>query len=334
MGELLSRTSIRDAPADLLTIIVVTFLLNVAVFAPLVRDTPVRIPIGLFFLLFVPGYALVAALFPEAEPSTTSVGGMPTLSIDRFDRAGLSLGLSIAVVPILGLVLTLTPWGLTAVSFTVLLSACTVALAGVAAYRRLRLPETERFRVPYREWVATARGGIVESDSKVDVALIVLLVVSIVLAFGSVAYAVGTTSHGETYSELYILMEDDDGELVSDGYPTEFESGDSEEVVLGVANHERQAVNYTIVLVEQDVETTNNETIVHSQEELDWVSTQLSHNETWLHEHEIAPTMTGDEIRIAWLLYLGDDVPEDLSTDTADHFVHFWIDVEETEDEE
>src|SRR6266705_710857 len=55
---------------------------------------------AILLILFVPGYVLVAALFPNAK------------EIDWIERVALSLGLSIAVVPLLALLLNFTPWGI------------------------------------------------------------------------------------------------------------------------------------------------------------------------------------------------------------------------------
>jgi uncharacterized membrane protein len=65
---------------------------------PQLASLPVRIPLGLAMVLFLPGYTLIAALFPEKE------------DLDGIERVALSFGLSIAVVPLMGLGLT-TPLG-------------------------------------------------------------------------------------------------------------------------------------------------------------------------------------------------------------------------------
>ena len=59
-----------------------------------------RIILGIPFLLLFPGYALAAAL-------STKGRGM-----DAVERVALSFGLSIAVVPLIGLILKYTPWGI------------------------------------------------------------------------------------------------------------------------------------------------------------------------------------------------------------------------------
>ena len=59
-----------------------------------------RIILGIPFLLFFPGYALAAALFTKGR------------GMDAVERVALSFGLSIAVVPLIGLILKYTPWGI------------------------------------------------------------------------------------------------------------------------------------------------------------------------------------------------------------------------------
>ncbi len=59
----------------------------------------VRIFLGLLFVLFLPGYIFVAALFPKKA------------DVDSIERVALSFGLSIAIVPLIGLILNYTPLG-------------------------------------------------------------------------------------------------------------------------------------------------------------------------------------------------------------------------------
>ncbi|QFU82268.1 DUF1616 domain-containing protein [Natronorubrum aibiense] len=350
---------VRTLPADLAAVLVVLILTNVAVLAPVIRETPLRVPLGLAFVLFVPGYAFIAALFPEAGVSPTAEedlessgdddsGGLiqsrvldrDRSGIDGIERVALSFGLSIAITPLLGLVLNFTPWGIRLVPIMVTVSAFTAVATAVAAVRRWELPEDERFHVPYREWYAAGRSELLEPDTRGDAVLNVILVLSVMLAIGTVSYAVVVPPEGEQFSAVYVLGEDDDGELVADNYPTNFTQGESQEIVLGVDNHEHRTVDYTVVLVEQRVstetnETVNddgetvveNETVVEEQRELDRFETQLAHNESWHHPHDIEPTMTGEDIRLVWLLYPDGEVPEEPSMESTEYSVHLWVDV-------
>ena len=80
-------------PLNLLVIALVAIII-------LFPSNILRIILGLPFLLFFPGYTLVAALFTKKE-------GMGSI-----ERVALSFGLSIAVVPLIGLILNYTPWGI------------------------------------------------------------------------------------------------------------------------------------------------------------------------------------------------------------------------------
>ncbi len=61
--------------------------------------------LAILLVLFMPGYVLVAALFPG--------GILPEKpEIDWIERIALSFGLSIAVIPLLGLLVNFTPWGM------------------------------------------------------------------------------------------------------------------------------------------------------------------------------------------------------------------------------
>lgn len=363
--RLLLPRPVRGLPADLGAMIVVTILVNVVVFAPVIRDTPLRVPLGLLFVLFVPGYVFVAVLFPEEGASPPVGDGRSTESdppaeqsdppaeretdpsaeqgdprfwetpfragIDGIERLALSVGLSVVLVPLIGLALNFTPWGVQLGPMMIALTTFTLVATAVAAVRRWNLPEDERFRVPYRAWIATGRSKILEPETRADGAVNALLALSILLAVGSVGYAVAAPSQGEEFSAIYILTEDDDGELVADGYPTEFESGESGEIVVGVDNHEHRTTEYTVVVAEQLLDSDGNETSVVEQREVDRFSTQLEHDETWTHAHSIQPTLTGDDVRIVWLLYLDGDVPDEPSTENAEYFVHLWVEVEGSE---
>jgi uncharacterized membrane protein len=72
-------------------------LILVIVFIP---NSPVRVVLGLPFVLFFPGYALICLLFPRKG------------DLDGVERIALSLGLSIAIVPLIGLALNYTSWGI------------------------------------------------------------------------------------------------------------------------------------------------------------------------------------------------------------------------------
>ncbi|MCU4741569.1 DUF1616 domain-containing protein [Natronoglomus mannanivorans] len=340
--RLLFPRPLRELPADLAALLAVVVATNVTVFVPVLRETPLRILFGLAFVLFVPGYAFVAALFPDAgESSATGTENSDRADadpwtdstrtgLDGLERIALSLGLSIAIVPLVVLVLNFTPWGIRLVPIAIALNGVTLVSIAIAAARRQNLPQDERFRVPYRAWIAAGRSEVLGSNTRADAALNVVLVLSILLAVGAVGYAIAVPQPGEQFSAVYVLTEDDDGSLVAGDFPTELEPGESEELILGIDNNEHRTTEYTVVAVEQDVEIDGNETIVHEQRELERLETELSHDETWHHPFDLEPTIVGENVRIAWLLY-PEDVPDEPSIENTEYYAHLWITVDESD---
>lgn len=354
---------LRALPADLAAVTVGVLLTLGAVFIPGVNETPLRVVFGLGFVLFFPGYAFIAALFPEAGetptpnasattesettsddkpapvPGTTAATEVDTAAteqvepttgsgIDGIERVALSFGLSIAIVPLIGLVLNFTPWGIRLTPIAVSVSGFTLVSVAVAAQRRWAIPPEERFQVPYRQWLAAARTELFEPDSQTDTALNVLLAASILLAVGSVGYAVAVPSQGEAFTEFYLLTENTEGELVADGYPENLTVGESESLVVGIENNEYESREYTVVIQLQDVTTQGNTTTVTERTELDRFSASIAHNETYRERHTITPPRAGENLRIKYLLYDG-DVPETPSAESAYRDLHLWVTVEE-----
>ena len=127
----------KQFPLDLALVIFLTLLcIPFALVAPL-NETPVRIVLGLPLVLFLPGYALIAILFPRKE------------DLDGIERIALSFGLSIAITPLLGTALNYTPFGIRLTPVLTVLPLFTIALAIGAWTRRSRIPEGDMFGVDF-----------------------------------------------------------------------------------------------------------------------------------------------------------------------------------------
>jgi len=85
-----------------------------------------RYVLGAFFILFLPGSMLVEALYSKAG------------DLEGLERLALSVGLSLAVVPLIGLVLNYTPWGIRLEPVTFSLALFTEAMAVAASVRKYR----------------------------------------------------------------------------------------------------------------------------------------------------------------------------------------------------
>jgi len=84
--------------------------------------------LGTVFVIFLPGYAFIEALFVNPL--------FGKRELDEIVRFVLSIGMSLALVPLVGLLLNYTPWGIRLEPIAVSLSILTFAFIFVAAYRR------------------------------------------------------------------------------------------------------------------------------------------------------------------------------------------------------
>jgi uncharacterized membrane protein len=83
-----------------------------------------RYVLGTLYVLYLPGFALVEALYPiEGD-------------LKPLERLALSIGLSLAVVPLIGLVLNYTPWGIRLGPVIVSLALYTLGVSLIALARK------------------------------------------------------------------------------------------------------------------------------------------------------------------------------------------------------
>lgn len=308
-------------PADLAITAALALAATLAMTVPGLRETPLRLAFGIPYLAVAPGYALVSALFPEADGRTDDGSADGPGGIDAFERLALSFGLSVLVVPLLGLLLNFTPLGIRLRPVVGAVTGLTLLLVGVAAWRRAALDPADRFGVLPGAWLPDVRGGL-----RPGIALDAFLVAAVLIATAGAGYVVAAPGQGEQFTELYVVTETDSGEFVADGYPTNFTAGESKSLHVAVANHERRPVRYTLVTQLQQVERDGGTLAVRNRTELDRSARIVQPNRTWRSRKAVAPTMTGDRLRLTYLLYRG-SVPETPTVDNAYQEVHLWINV-------
>ena len=285
---------IRDRiPTDLALVIIWTLVCIPFVLIPPLNATPVRVLLGLPLVLFLPGYALIALLFPRKD------------DLDGIERVALSFGLSIAVVPLTGLALNYTPFGIRLSPVLFSLSMLTIALAIGAVWRRAHLPVEDRFVVEFGAAFKALRASFAASETRLDRILTVILIISIVVAIGMVVYVIVTPKQGEKFTEFYILGP---GGKAAD-YPTTLQKGEEGLVIIGVVNHEYATVTYELkiqlegLLVGDEILT-------------------LSHNETWERPFTFRPTQEGEDQKLEFLLFrAGQNETEPYRS------LHLWVDV-------
>ncbi len=297
---------VRNRPDDLIACIVLALILVALVF--LAPDSTARQILGLVFVLFLPGYAATAALFPENE------------QIDGIERVALSFGLSIAIVPLIGLGLNFTPWGIRLDPILASVSGFIIGVSLVAWYRRIKLPEDERFAIVIDFELDFWKMPLI--DKVLTVGIAVMLVASVVV----LAWAITTPRVGERFTQLAILGP---GGMATD-YPRDLTVGQDARVLLSVKSFEHRTANYTIAMVLTNI--TDNTTTVGSWS-IDWMAVNsltpyqaiaqnftLDHLQYYNQTFDFEVTAQGDWKLQFLLLIDGQPVSQD-----AYREVHLWL---------
>jgi uncharacterized membrane protein len=324
-------------PVDLVAVVALTLATGAAVGLSVGRGSVAVAALGFVFLLFAPGYAVIAALFPGSGSAAADRDGRSRLGwgadapaarlrergLDGVERFVLSVGASVVVVPLAAFLLNPVV-GIEPVPVVAAVGALTLVAAGVAALRRRRLPAEDRFHVPVAARLRAAWPGR-PSGEGADAVLNAVLAVSLVFAAGGVGYAaVSGTATGDT--EFALLTTNETGGLAAEDYPTEFVRGESKPVVLSVTNAEGSPTEYTTVVELQRVRGAGEGASVVAVRELRSFSVELDDGETWRRTYDVRPELTGDRLRLAFMLYRGDP-PENPSLATAYRETHLWLDV-------
>lgn len=278
-GEPARGNFISDMGSDLKLALGFTVITLAFIFVPYANETIIRSALGLALVLFLPGYAFIAALFPgEAD-------------IGNFERVAVSFGLSIALVPLIGFALNYTPWGIRLVPITICLAVFTVACLLVANGRRLLLPPQERFSIDFGHlWSEAKRGILPTAGSRLDRALSIILILSILASVGTLAYVIAVPKEGEKFTEFYLLGPS--GKAAD--YPTSFQLDEQQPIIVGVVNHEFRNVTYDIVV---QLTNSNRSTTLYTDK------VALDNNQTWEKTINLKPDRVGTNMTMEFLLY-------------------------------
>ena len=257
---------------DLIAVVLLVGLCILFVLVEPFNETPLRIPFSLIILLFLPGYALIAAMFPKMG----EIGG-----IERFT---LAIGLSIAITVFDGFAISVTPYLFRPMPLILTLSAITLFLLLLTVITRTLTPEDKRYFVDYQGFIESLRADD-EKMGDIERMLFIALIGSIIIASSMLIYA-KLTFEDEEFSALYILGPDGKAE----GYQKDLYIGEPSTITVGVENYEHAATDYTLqVKLGTGVLETRKIT--------------LAHKEKWLEDITFVPDRTGDRLKLEFVLY-------------------------------
>jgi len=252
-----------------LNILVVILVLAIT-FIP---SNVLRIILGIPFLLFFPGYTLMAALFTKKE------------GMSNIQRITLSCVLSIAVVSLVGFILNYTPWGIRLEPVLYSVASFIFITSLVAWLRRTRLTEYERFAIQFQ----VTMPGWGTGWHRV---LTITLAIAVLGALGALGYVIATPKVGETFTDFYILGQ----EGKSANYTSEIKVGEEGRVTVGIVNHEGKEVSYRV------------EVVIGSEKSAKVGPVVLADEQKWEGEVGFVPETPAEDQKIEFLLYKDDEV--------------------------
>ena len=175
-------------------------------------------------------------------------------------------GLSIAITPLIGLILNYTPFGIKLDSILVSLGSFNLLFSLLALHRRFTARDPFLPKIKIKE--------IIEWNkmSKLDKILTAILLVAIFVSIAALVYIIITPKQGEKFTEFYILGP----EGKAAGYPTNLRVNQNATIIIGIANHEYRRVNYTIEIWLVNA-SYNNKTTIHHMYFFDRFNVTLDH---------------------------------------------------------
>lgn len=301
----------------------------------------IRVLLVLPLVLFLPGYVLLAVVYPamhdfdpeERKDTTRRTGNLleplpHDYMLEPVERIGLSIVFSLAIVPAVMLVANFTPYGVTASPIFVGLGLFIVTVSILALLVRWRIPAEYRY-APSIGLVGgllfTDRSTTPRSSNDASVAIFnVVLIASVLVAGAGFGYMIMMPGGQQAaYTEFHVATDGVDGETTT-WYPDTFSQGETNELPVSIVNEEGEDVEYTAVVLLQDVDADRQGVEVNEEAELQRETISVADGERVDHTLSFEPTFGGEELRLVVLLYAG-DVPEDPSEENADNALDFFV---------
>ena len=268
----------RDRPWDLIVALSYTMLVALLVIG-LNAGNLLAAPM----ILLIPGYVLASALLPGSRPSKKPMN-------DWSERIALSFGLAIAVVPLLGLLVDLSPWGFRLESVVGAIACFNIGTGLVAYWRRMRLPPEMRLSLTLEFRVPSWSGSSASSKG-----LTLVLLGSIIGATSILGYLALAPSPLQQFTEFHVLGPDGN----ASGYPTNLTPSQPGVVIIEVVNHEAANVRYYVqvdlaaIRFSFNETTGRNETFAFNRTTLSTYNVTLADGQNWVKRYTFMISSVG-----------------------------------------
>lgn len=271
---------------DLLLVFLTTVISLAFLLVPGLNNTIWTSLLGLFLMFFLPGYALIAVIYPK-------IG-----DLHGGKRLIFSFGVSYLLTALIGLILNYIPLGNTLntlgshLNIILLgLSILTLIFISAAYLARRRVPRDNCFQLDLRGACRNIKGGLTgETRNRNLFSVAVFIVIMLMVSLPAYEIMKPSEQTVQSYSEFYVLGPD--GNNITE-YPNNLTSGENGMVTMVLVNHENQETSYQIT-------TTSNQTV------MDEINVILQPNE----KKEIPYNFTAGEPAVKKLEFLLYKLPD------------------------
>jgi uncharacterized membrane protein len=220
IGE--TSTSLKNVlPSNILTFILLSILMIITVLVPPLDNTSLWMIPGSLFVCFIPGYLLLAVMFPKND------------DLELVERFALGFGASLILTSLIGLAFNYTPWSIRLELILIVLAVLSLIFCLITFIRIKKLPRELILHVP-----------------KMEKVLSLFFIICIILTIGTAAYtilkpgSIQIDANESNFTDFHIKGVD----VNASNYTLNLTSGTKKNLTMVLVNREGSTVNYHLVV--------------------------------------------------------------------------------------
>ncbi len=234
-----------------------------------------RIILGLPYILVIPGYLLTVILYPKKD------------HLENITRVILSIGLSIIIVPVIGLIHNYLSLAVDLQPMMLTLTVFNMVLLVLSWLSRKKIPEEERFEFKVKVNITELKNKMKENKHIYSV-----MIITGVFIIALFIFMLSFPKNSVDFTEFYITGPD--GRIVE--YSGQIRTGEDIKVNVIIVNHEQETTKYRLVI-------RANGYLIQSVYQL-----KLNYLERWEKVVLFRIEKPDDVIKIEFLLYTNESV--------------------------
>lgn len=236
-----TSTPLNRVPSkNLITYTLLSILMIITVLVPPLNKTSIWMLPGSLFICFMPGYLLLAVMFPKND------------DLELVERFALGFGSSLILTSLIGLVFNYTPWSIRLELILIVLAVFSLIFCLITFIKTKKLPMEKRLHIP-----------------KLEKVLGIFLIICIILTIGTAAYTllkpgpIQTDDNKTNFTDFYIKGVDAN----ASNYTLNLTSGTKSNLTMVLVNKEGTTANYRLLVrVNNTILKQDNVTLQNNQQ--------------------------------------------------------------------